>query len=208
MNIHLFLYIYFIQCSKSKIFGDINQNWTIEVESPDQSYNQKKYLLQFAQISSKVLLAKIFKSSNSNNYEYYFQIFMNSIENITFADQNDKVSLNFSKKIGNYISLTGKFKSYIFHFFFKPKDTIRITLFDKQHQIITFNIWHDKNASLPPFYIQYFFAICVVLILAVTIIIQIWNQYRMMIAQRRLALKKRALYKSMQTDMPNNEMFF
>lgn len=208
MNLHIFLYIYFTQCTKSKIFGDINHNWTVEVENLDQSFIQKKYYLRFTQISNKALLAKIYKSPNSKNYEYNFQIFINSMENITFADQNDKASLNFSKKIGNYISLTGKFKSFVFHFFYKPKDSIRITLFDKQHRIITVNVWCDKSDSLSPFYIQYFFIISAIIIIVVTIIIQIWNQYRMMIAQRRLALKKRALFKSIQTDISRNEILF
>ena len=193
MNIHLFFYIYFSQCAKSKIFGDINHNWTVEIENLGNNLIQKKYYLRFSSIANKALLAKIFESPTNKTYIYCYKIFFNSMDNITFSDQKDKISLNFSKKIGDYISLTGKFKSFLFHFFFKPKDSIRITLFDKQHKIININIWREKNTSLPPFYIQYFFAISIILILVATIAAQIWNQYRMMIAQRRLALKKRAL---------------
>lgn len=206
MNI-IFIYFYFTQSAKSKIFGDISHNWTIEIDSPDKFYHKKKYFLRFASISSQAHLAKIFESANDINYLYAFKIVYYSIENITFSDQNDKTNLNFSKKIGNYISLTGKFGTYIYHFFFKPKDSIRLTLFDKQHRIITANIWRNKEISSPPFYIQYFFIISITSILLLTYAIQIWNQYRMMIAQRRLAIKKRALFKSMQMDLIHNDMF-
>ena len=179
-----------------------NQNWTIEMINPEQMISPTYYSLRLTKIFNNGLSAKVYHKTDDKECILSYKLIIYNPSNVSFSDQNNIIYFNLSDNINNYITKSGTFGGHKFHLFFSPEDYIRLTLFDTvNHKLINFNIWKEKENHLLPFYFRYFYACTASIIILVTKMISLWNQYRMMIAQKRLALKKRALYKSKRNQM-------
>ncbi|OHT08130.1 hypothetical protein TRFO_23498 [Tritrichomonas foetus] len=196
----LFLYYFCNLVSSSDEFLKIfQQNWTAELQSPDfgKGLNiAKKYRVSFTKVSKQSVEVHIYSLYTNIELNTTYRLNIVNSKILNFSDKILSTQVYFDQKIGNFYSSTGKFGKLIFHIFIKPTNSIQISLIDKSaNRIVSVHMYRDAIEYHFPWYLKHGKFIILGLIYSVAQFLSVWNQYRMMIAQKRHAVKRRALYK-------------